>query len=173
MGRIARLAEAHTLKLWQIEQLAKQEMDEVYEGLQARARTLRFATMFDVLKAEAGRIIGKRGQEAIEQGYRYSKRLMGGDVPRPKIADMADTVESFLTEIEEHSRHVEALVAIRSGRMAQKWINAKAISRVFLDDFRYGGEHTSMLKNALKRSVGSAVIQLGKEAEFAAMRKAE
>ena len=172
-NRIARLAEAHTLKLWQIEQLAKNDIEAAYAELTRKISVARIGSFFSAMDAAGREVIGKRGKEAVAEGVRYSESLMGGKVKRPTIADLSSTVDSFLAELGEHTRHVQALIAIRSERMVQKGIGVKTISGVLLEDFKHGGEHTKFLKNSIKRSVGSAVHQLGKEAEFAALRKGD
>lgn len=172
-NRVGRLAEAHTLKLWQIEQLAKQDIENAYIELTRNISVARIGGFFDAMNAAGRAVIGKRGKEAVAEGVRYSESLMGGKVNRPTIADLATTVESFVAELEEHTRHVQALIGIRSVRMTEKGIGVKTISSVLLEDFKHGGEHTKFLKNSIKRSVGSAVHQLGKEAEFAALRSTE
>lgn len=169
-NRTARLAEAHALKLWQIEQMAKDDIEAAYVALTSKISVARLAGFFTAMN-EAGRVvIGKRGNEAIAEGSRYTKILMGGEVQTPTISDLASTVESYVAELEEHMRHVQALIGIRSARMSEKGIGAKTISSVLLEDFKHGGEHTKFLKNSIKRSVASAVNALGSESEFAAFR---
>ena len=168
--RVARLAEAHTLKLWQIEQKAKDDIEAAYVQLTSKISVARIAGFFDAMLVAGRTVIGKRGKEAVAEGVRYSETLMGGKVQRPTISDLASTVESYVAELEEHARHVQALIGIRSARMAEKGIGAATISSVLLEDFKHGGEHTKFLKNSIKRSVGSSVHQLRKDAEFAALR---
>ncbi len=170
--RVQRIAEVHALKLWQIEQLGKADVETLYDKLRSKITVARIAAFFDALNMGAREIMGRRGQQALGESTRYSQQLMGGKVNRPSMADLGETVEDFIDEFEEHTRHVQALVAIRSRRMVRKGVGAQTITAVLLDDFDRGGELFAFLKNSIKRSLGSAVQQLGKEAEFAALRPA-
>ncbi|MGB0888985.1 MAG: hypothetical protein ACPGWS_01760 [Solirubrobacterales bacterium] len=168
--RAQKIAEAHVIKLHQIELASKADIDAAYDALRSKVTVERIAGFFDAINAAAREIMGKRGQEALDESVRYSERLMGGKVNRPSMADLGDTIEDYIDEFEEHTRHVQALVAIRSRRMVRKGVGAETITAVLLEDFERGGEMFSFLRNSLKRSIGSAVQLIGKEAEFAALR---
>lgn len=168
--RAQRLAEAHMMKLWQIEQQAKLEMDAAYDALRSQLSVSRIAAFFEAMNQAARETMGKWGQRAVDESNRYNDQLFGARANRAKMADLGDTIEDYIDEFEEHTRHVQALVAIRSRRMVRKGVGADMMTRVLLDDFDRGGEMFAYLKNSLKRSIGSAVLQLGKEAEFAALR---
>jgi len=171
MANVGKLAEAHTLKLWTIETRARNDIEEAYIRLTSKITAGRIAGFFAAIEMAGREVIGHRGQAAVDEGVRYSESLLGGKVQRATLADLADTVESYVAELGEHVRHVQALMEIRAARMAARGMDRKLIAAVFLNDFQNGGEHTKFLKNSIKRSVGSAVHQLGKEAEFAALRK--
>lgn len=168
--RAQQLAEAHAIKLDSIKESATAELEAVYDSLRVRVSAAQVAGFFDAMNAATRQLIGKHGQRAVTEGNRYADQLMGGKANRATMAALGNTVEDYIAELEEHSRHVKALVTIRSRRMVRQRVGTDVITRVLLDDFDRGGEAFAFLKNSLKRALGAAVLQLGNEARLAAFR---
>lgn len=170
MGRFTDRQEAHVLKLAMLGLEAKAMVDQVWERITEEVATTQMARVFDLVVGAAGEIVGVKGQEAIDESVRYQRVQLGFEPNKVMIGDLGQTVQDFLAEIEEHGRHAQELIAIRSRRMKGRGVAIDVLTQVLKQDFQHGGEMFGVFKNAVKRSVEGAVIQMGKEAEHAALR---
>jgi len=169
MGREAKLAEAHTLKLWRLEQEAKAMLDEAWLKMNTPSSS-RIGAFFDALGEAAKQIIGHKGQEAVRESARYMESLLGFKPNTPTLADLGTTVEDFTDLIDEHARHALVLLRVWIRRMQRQGMDPQAITVLVKQDYAHGGQYFGLFKNAMKRTVAGAVNQIGKEVEWAAYR---
>ena len=152
MGRIAQLAEAHTLALVKLEYEGKAMLDEAWLKMKAPSST-RIGSFFDTLSEVAKQIIGVKGQEAIDESARYSERLLGFKPNTPAISDLGNTVDDITAQIDEHGRHALALLRIWVRRMRRQGMDPAAITTLVKQDYQHGGEYFGLYQRALKRTV--------------------
>jgi len=172
VGRVARLSEAHVIRLDEIKRQATVMVEEAWQELSSRVNVRRLGEVFGALEQVGSEVIGIHGKRAVSESARYAETLLGFQPGTPTLADMGNTVEDHLDELAEHTRHVRVLLEIRTRRMARKGIDQETITSVVRADFQNSAEMFGLLKNSVKRTVGSAVLQLGKDAEHAAFRRA-